>query len=163
MNNSLPRLIDGMVATLRKEVIPHIDGDFARGQAYGVIYMLSSIKAARRLVERVPFEQLRALEETSLELRTLAAELPGAPLPDAREPREAARLPPNWRRSATRAIERICELIDWLAANRATVAPWRSHPSEAAIDKYLNWQSRFELKTSAKPMFVEMSGGVEKS
>ena len=27
MNNSLPRLIDGMVATLRKEIIPHIDGD----------------------------------------------------------------------------------------------------------------------------------------
>ena len=44
MNNSLPRLIDGMVAMLRKEVIPHIEGDFARGQAYGVIYMLSSIK-----------------------------------------------------------------------------------------------------------------------
>jgi hypothetical protein len=29
MNNSLPRLIDRMIATLRKEVIPHIDGDFA--------------------------------------------------------------------------------------------------------------------------------------
>jgi hypothetical protein len=27
MNNSLPRLIDGMVATLRKEIISHIDGD----------------------------------------------------------------------------------------------------------------------------------------
>jgi hypothetical protein len=35
--------------------------------------------------------------------------------------------------------------------------------AEGAIDKYLNWQFRIELKTSAKPMFVEMSGGVEKS
>ena len=55
MNNSLPRLIDGMVATLRKEVIPHIEGDFARGQAYGVIYMLEQHQTARRLVERLPF------------------------------------------------------------------------------------------------------------
>ena len=42
MNNSLPRLIDGMVATLRKEVIPRVEGDFARGQAFGVIYMLKA-------------------------------------------------------------------------------------------------------------------------
>ena len=44
MNNSLPRLIDGMIATLREEVIPHVEGEFARGQAFGLIYMLNSIR-----------------------------------------------------------------------------------------------------------------------
>ena len=44
MNNSLHRLIDGMVATLRSEVIPNIGTEFARGQAFGVIYMLNSIR-----------------------------------------------------------------------------------------------------------------------
>ena len=44
MNNSLPRLIEGMVATLRSEIIPHLDGEFARGQAFGVIYMLNNIR-----------------------------------------------------------------------------------------------------------------------
>ena len=91
MNNSLPRLIDGMVATLRKEVIPHIDGDFARGQAYGVIYMLGSIKLRAAWSNAFLSEQLRALEAASLELKSLAAELPGAPLPEARERAEAAR------------------------------------------------------------------------
>ena len=65
MNNSLPRLIDGMIATLRKEVIPHIDGDFARGQAYGVIYMLSSIKLRAAWSNAFLSEQLRALEAAS--------------------------------------------------------------------------------------------------
>ena len=162
MNNSLPRLIDGMVATLRKEVIPHIDGDFARGQAYGVIYMLSSIKLRAAWSNAFLSEQLRALEEASLELGTRAAELPGAPLPEVRE---RAKLPDAAELEAERNAgdRRICELIDWLAENRATIAPGALARAEAAIDKYLSWQSRFELKTSAKPMFVEMSGGAEKS
>lgn len=32
MNNSLERLIDRMTATLRADVIPHIEGDLAHGQ-----------------------------------------------------------------------------------------------------------------------------------
>jgi len=162
VNNSLPRLIDGMVATLRKEVIPHIDSDFARGQAYGVIYMLSSIKLRAAWSNAFLSEQLHALEETSLELKDLAAELAGAPLPDAPD---RTKLPDSAELEEVRNAgdRRICELIDWLATNRATVAPGVLTRAEAAIDKYLNWQSRFELKTSAKPMFAEMSGGVEKS
>jgi hypothetical protein len=162
VNNTLPRLIEGMVATLRKEVIPHIDGDFARGQAYGVIYMLNSIKLRAAWSNAFLSEQLRALEEASLELRTVAAELPGAPLPEARE---RANLPDTAELEAVRNAgdRRICELIDWLAANQATIAPGALARAEATIDSYLNRQSTFELKTSAKPMFMEISGGVEKS
>jgi hypothetical protein len=158
----LPRLIDGMVATLRKEVIPHIDGDFARGQAYGVIYMLNSIKLRAAWSNAFLSEQLRALEEARLELRTLAAELPGAPVPD---PSERANLPDTAELEAVRNAgdRRICELIDWLAANQATIAPDALARAEATIDRYLDRQSRFELTTSAKPMFVEISGGAEKS
>ena len=57
---------------------------------------------------------------------------------------------------------RMCELIDWLAANRAKIAPRTLARVEAAIDRYLNWQSKFEQSTSAKPMFAEMSSGAEK-
>ena len=73
MNNSLPRLIDGMVATLRREVIPHIDGDFARGQAFGVIYMLNSLKLRASWSNEFLIEQLRALEEASRDLSGLGA------------------------------------------------------------------------------------------
>ena len=161
MNNSLPRLIDGMIATLRKEGIPHIDGDFARGQAYGVIYMLSSIKLRAAWSNAFLSEQLRALEAVSLELKDLAAELPGAPLPDARE---RVKLPDAAELEAERNAgdRRICELVDWLAANRAKIAPPTLARVEAGIDRYLNWQSKFEQSTSAKPMFAEMSSGAEK-
>ena len=86
MNNSLPRLIDGMVATLRKEVIPHIDGDFARGQAFGVIYMLNSLKLRASWSNEFLVEQLRALEEASRDLSGLGAEIPAALVPSVRAP-----------------------------------------------------------------------------
>ncbi len=161
MNNSLPRLIDGMVATLRKEVIPHVDGDFARGQAYGLIYMLNSIRLRAAWSNAFLSEQLHALEEASLELKALAEEMPGAPFVESPE---CPKLPDADELEAARDAgdRRICALIDWLAANKATVAPGALARSAAAIDRYLNRQLRFELATSAKPMFGEMSGGAEK-
>jgi hypothetical protein len=162
VNNSLSRLIDGMVATLRKEIIPHISGDFARGQAYGVIYMLNSLKLRASWSNAFLAEQLRALDDVSRELEILSADLPGAPLPDVRVPAalpEAAAL----EAARDRGDAGLAELIDWLAANGPNLSPEARKAAETAIDKYLNRQSRYEISTSARPMFIEMSGGAEKT
>ena len=162
MNNSLPRLIDGMVATLRKEVIPHIEGDFARGQAFGVIYMLNSLKLRASWSNEFLVEQLRALEEAARELDEFGAEIPAALVPGARAPREA---PASAELEAMRnqGDERISALIDWLAEHRESVSAEAAARIEATIDRYLHRQLKWELSTSAKPMFVEISGGVERS
>ena len=44
MNNSFARLIDGMNATLRSEVLTRLDDEFARGQVFGVINLLNTFK-----------------------------------------------------------------------------------------------------------------------
>ena len=162
MNNSLPRLIDGMIATLRKEVIPHIEGDFARGQAFGVIYMLNSLKLRASWSNEFLVEQLRALEEASRELDGLDAEIPAALVPGTSAPRQA---PASAELEAMRnqGDERICALIEWLASNRESVSAEIAAHIEAAIDRYLHRQLKWELSTSAKPMFVEISGGAERS
>ena len=162
MNNSLPRLIDGMVATLRKEVIPRIEGDYARGQAFGVIYMLNSIKLRCSWSNAFLVEQLKALEDASRDLQAIAADLPGAPLPDVRAPVA----PPG-----AGALEEmrdagdasLADLIDWLAANRTRLPAVAAERAEKIVDAYLARQAKYEISTSAKPMFVEMSGGAEKT
>ena len=161
MNNSLSRLIDGMIAQLRKEVIPHVEGDFARGQAFGVIYMLNSLKLRASWSNAFLIEQLRALEETNRELAALAPELPGAPMPDTRAPKDLPSAE-TLQEMRDEGDGRLCELIDWLASRRASVSAPALARCEAIIDAYLARQARFELTTSAKPMFVEMSGGAEK-
>jgi hypothetical protein len=162
MNNSLPRLIDGMIATLRKEVIPRVEGEYARGQAFGVIYMLSSIKLRCSWSDAFLIEQLKALADASRELDALALELPGAPLPNVHAPAalsDAGAL--EAMRNAGDAS--LCELIDWLAANRARLPAEVVARAEAIVDAYLARQAKYEISTSAKPMFVEISGGVEKT
>ena len=44
MNTSLARIIDGMIATVRSEIISRLDDEFARGQAYGVVDLLNNLK-----------------------------------------------------------------------------------------------------------------------
>jgi hypothetical protein len=162
MNNSLPRLIDGMVSALRKEIIPNIESDFARGQAFGIIYMLNSLKLRASWSSPFLIEQLRALEDASREIGGLAGELPGAPLPEVRAPAQA----PDARdleAKRDRGDERISALIDWLAIHRSEISVETAARAEAAIDKYLDRQWKFEISTSAKPMFMEISSGAEKS
>ena len=43
MNNSLERLIAGIMATLRADVIPNVTDAYARGQAMGVIVLLNNL------------------------------------------------------------------------------------------------------------------------
>jgi hypothetical protein len=160
MNNSLPRLIDGMIATLRREIIPHVEGDFARGQAFGIIYALNSIQRRATWSNQFLGEQLRALGQASQELQALAGELPGAPLPSFTEAPDLpdARTLEEARNSGD---AQICKTIDWLAERRDALSPATVARVDAVIDAYLTRQLKWELETSAKPMFSEMSRGRE--
>lgn len=160
MNNSLPRLIDGMIETLRREIIPRIDGDFVRGQAFGLIYMLNSIRCRAAWSNPFLSEQLCALDDVSRQLAEVASELPGAPLPsrciqtnlpdaDALE------------RIRDQGNSQLCGLIDWLAAQRSTLPVAIGARVDAIIGDYLDRQIKWELETSAKPMFTEISRGRE--
>ena len=160
MNNSLPRLIDGMIATLRREIIPNIEGDFARGQAFGVIFLLNSIQRRASWSNRFFHEQLRALSKASQELQALAGQLPGAPLPAATE---APDLPEEGALEAARNAgdEQLCLMIDWLAQRREALPTAVVAQVEAIIDEYLTRQLKWEIETSAKPMFTAISRGSE--
>jgi hypothetical protein len=154
MNNSIERLIDGMAATLRTEVIPHIEGDYARGQAFGVIYMLNSLKLRASWSNAFLLGQLRMLEEAAESLKAL--DLPGAPLPSVVAPKslpDASEL----KTLRDRGDAEMCALVDWLAGREGEAAA----KARGIVDDYINKQTKYELSTSAKPMFVEMSGGAE--
>jgi hypothetical protein len=161
LNNSLPRLIDGMIATLRGEIIPHVEGDFARGQAFGLIYMLNSIRLRAAWSNEFLCEQLQALDEASRDLEAVMTDLPGAPALTLRAP---SGLPTAVELESMRdqGAARVCELIDWLATHRAGAPAVAVARAEDIIDRYIHRQLKWELSTSAKPMFDEISRGSEK-
>jgi len=78
MNNSFARLIDGMCATLRSEVLTRLDDEFARGQVFGVINLLNTFKTRADWSAGFLLEQIAAQHQAFDALRPLV----GIPLPD---------------------------------------------------------------------------------
>lgn len=147
MNNSFTRLIDGMCATLRAEVLTRLDDEFARGQVFGVINLLNTFKVRADWSAGFLLQQLAAQQEA---FDALAA-LPGAPA----VPR--APLPP---------VTPIAELLARRdEGNRAIVellhADTLPAGAEALLRRAMRAEVDLELKNSPRPLFAEMSSGRE--
>lgn len=156
MNNSLKRMIEGMVATLRQDVIPHIGTEFARGQAFGVIYMLNSIQMRANWSPEFVGEQIAAQLALRDALSPLLQGMNAPALPQAAADGASVQ--------ALEALRddnenRVCELIQW--RNSAVLDGAIAMVIERQLRVYMDRQLRHELQTSAKPMFAEMSSGAE--
>ena len=165
MNNSFSRLIDGMCATLRGEVLTRLDDEFARGQVFGVINLLNTFKAradwsAGFLLEQIAAQQqaldgVRARVAGSTAEATLPA-LPQAPLPAAMPIAELLAR----RDAGNRAID---ALVAWLdaAGGGGTLDPDAAAAVEALLRGAMRAEVDLELKHSPRPLFAEMSSGKE--
>lgn len=168
MNNSFARLIDGMNATLRSEVLPRLDDDFARGQVFGVINLLNTFKVRADWSPGFVMQQLQAQRAALQEVAALArdagvvdglprepASLASAAAPDPLQPGSAGVGALLAQRDAgNRAIG---EWLRWL--DDTHVRP----PAAAAIEKVLRAAMRaevdVEIRNSPRPLFAEMSSG----
>ncbi len=160
MNNSFDRLIDGMCATLRAEVLTRLDDEFARGQVFGVINLLNTFKARADwspgfLVQQLQ-AQARALDQArqSLQGVTQAPQVPPLEVPVPVEADTLLAL----RDDGNRAIG---ELLVWLAEHRATLPAETAQAVEQALRQSMRSEIEIELKNSPRPLFAEMSSGKE--
>lgn len=157
MNNSLDRLIDGLIATVRAEIIPRLDDEFARGQAYGVVDVLNNLKPridwlATPLAEEVA-EQRALLAGLGAQFGAVAGYPAAAALPEAgNTARDVEQL-------RNRLDEQICAIIDWLGVQRATLPAEQVGAAEANIKQHLQRQLKRELSLTPKPLFGEISKG----
>mgnify|MGYP003634989526 FL=1 len=158
MDNSLNRLIDGMVSTLRQEVIPHIDTEFARGQAFGVIYMLKSLQLraewSPEFIGKQLSEQLELADQAKAYLKGVEApKLPEAAAPDASVAELQAQRDHN--------DQRICALIEWHGNASSALGAEKWAGLERELRTFMDKQMKHELKPSAKPIFAEISSGAD--
>ena len=163
MNNSFARLIDGMCATLRNEVLTRLDDDYARGQVFGVINLLNTFKV--RADWSADFLRLQIGAQLEA-LRGVAALLDTIGWPQSNRPPRAAPAADGattaeligHRDDGNRAL---VQTLDWLAEAREELGAGHA----AAIDRLLLAAMRaevdLELKYSPRPLFAEMSSGRE--
>ena len=158
MNNSFGRLIDGMCGTLREHVLPQLKDEFARGQVFGVIFALNTLKVRGDWSTTFLAEELAAQRSALEELSRLAASIPvpapWAAVPVAPPATPAARLE-ALRNEGARALT---DALAWISQHHDRIPSDVSAAMEEAIRRAARAEIEIEMKSSARPMFAEMSG-----
>lgn len=163
MNNSFARLIDGMCATLRQEVLTRLDDEYARGQVFGVINLLNTFKARADWSPGFLREQIAAQRVAIDGIAELASTLPATsrpPLsccPDVPAVATAAELLAL--RDANNTA--LSTLVAWIDEARPTLPPDLTGGIDKLLLSALRAEVDIELKHSPRPLFAEMSSGRE--
>ncbi len=160
MTNSLERIFDGVIEALQSKVIPKIQDESARSQAYGALDMLRNLKprvewALGPLQDDVA--QQLVLVERIATLADRAVPAPPAAPSDTFLPSRptAADVEPM----RDRLDQYLCEVLRWADENRGRLSPGRAEEIEAAIRDQQRVRLRRELKLTAPPLFGEISRG----
>jgi hypothetical protein len=160
MNNSIGRLIEGMAETLRQEIIPKLDDEFARGQAFGIIYMLNTLKLRASWSIEGLSHQREELVGLFGRLEHLVSDLAHPGLPDL-STGSAFPTAASLEAVRDRGDQAVCDWLDWVSAQDGALPKGRLQSLRDELLGYVARQMRHEVKTSAKPMFAEMSRGSE--
>lgn len=155
MNNSFPRLIDGMCATLRSEVLNRLDDDFARGQVFGVINLLNTFKVRADWSAGFLLQQIEAQRVALDGVAALRGEPPAPHAGPAATP--IAELLVLRDEGNRRISARLAELN----RGRAGLAPEVASQVESLLREAMRAELAIELKNAPRPLFAEMSSGSE--
>jgi hypothetical protein len=152
MNNSLARLFEGVIATLRADVIPRIEDGYARGQAVGVIDILNGLSLNVDWSVDHLTATVEAQEAAIARVRSLVADLPAPPSGAGEGATVVARL--EARRDANdRHIGGLWPLLDARAG-----APGVAEAA-SVLKAYMHDELKREMKRTPKPLFGEIAKG----
>ncbi|HWK68911.1 MAG TPA: hypothetical protein VNS34_28645 [Rhizobiaceae bacterium] len=151
MNVPLSRIIEGIIATMRSDVIPHVSDSYARGQAVGVIDLLNNI-APRVEWAQLPLLELveakrRLLEEIARTVPDVAAQPVVEETPATAEGLLVLR---------GRLDAAICDAIAFLWPRRHEPDCGRA---AGLIQAHLHDEMTAEMKITRKPLFAEIASG----
>jgi hypothetical protein len=155
MNNSLERLVEGMIATLRNHVIANISDAYARGQAIGVVDLLNNIGPRIEWARAPIVEAIEARRRAIGEARALT---PGAPMGAASPSVDAL---------AEASAEALAAERDRLDGEIADLIQWCSGPAAsgdtggaiAVLRRHIHDELTLEMKRTKKPLFAEIAKG----
>jgi hypothetical protein len=160
MTNSLGRIFDGLIEALQSGVIPQIQDESARSQAYGVLDMLRNLKprvewAVGPLQDDVA-QQLALVGRIAALTDRAVPRAPAAPTDTALPSRPtAADLEPM----RDRFDHYLCEVLRWADENRGRLPAGQADEIEGVIRDQQRVRLRRELKLTAPALFGEISRG----
>jgi len=160
MNNSLDRLFSGIIASLHSEIIPRLDDEFARGQAYATIDLLNNLRPRLDWAVGPLAAQIAAQLVAARRVDELAQGLKDGPpaLPPALAAMPDPAAGETLRRLRDQLDEHLCKVIDWQNQPPAGVAETALAAIAAITAQYMQEQVRREVSLLPKPLFGEIAG-----
>jgi len=156
MTNSLERIFDGMIDVLHTRVIPRIQDEFARGQAYGALDLLRNLKPRVEWAVGPLQDDVAAELALAERIAGVIPELPSLPTETRATPgRTASEL----ERTRDRIDEHLCAVLRWISEHRDAIAVDRAAEVETAIRDQQRPRLKREVKLTAPPLFGEISRG----
>ncbi len=160
MNNSLNRLIDGIIIALEREIIPRVDDAYARGQAFAVMDLLRNMRPRLEWSREVTLAQVGLQEEALKRIDDLCrgqVERPPAYAPPAAASITLDTKHLEARRDRLEA--EVCGVLKWLTEHRGALDAAVAQSVEDALTNYMREAVKRELALTANPLFAEISRG----
>jgi hypothetical protein len=160
MNNSLNRLIDGIIIALEREIIPRVDDAYARGQAFAVMDLLRNMRPRLEWSREVTLAQVGLQEAALRRVDDLCRGL--VERPPAYEPPAALSVTLETKELEARRDRleaEVCGVLKWLTGHRAALDTAVAKSVEETITNYMREAVRRELALTANPLFAEISRG----
>lgn len=151
MNNSLDRLFAGLIASLHGEIIPRLDDEFARGQAYAAMDLLNNLRPRIDWALGPLAEQIAAQLAAAQRIAMLA---PEQALPEELKTQPQPATGQALRNYRDALDEHLCRVIDWLPLAPAV----QRDAVQEVLNQYMKDQVRREVSLAAKPLFGEIAG-----
>lgn len=156
MSISLERLIEGIIATMRTDVIPNVSDAYARGQAVGVIDLLNNIAArvewSRKPIEVAVVEKLDALRRVGELVPELGHHGAAFVLDPAASTLELTAM-------RDRLDGAICDTLAALLQRRRHGIDAASAEAIDLLVDSLRQELKREMKLTRKPLFAEIASG----
>jgi hypothetical protein len=160
MNNSLNRLIDGIIIALEREIIPRVDDAYARGQAFAVMDLLRNMRPRLEWSREVTLAQV-GLQEAALgrvdDLCRAQGMRPPAYAPPPAPSNTLGTKELEARRDQLEA--EVCGLLKWLGGHRTALDPTVAKSVDDTLTNYMREAIKRELALTANPLFAEISRG----
>ncbi|APE45991.1 hypothetical protein BOO69_20780 (plasmid) [Sulfitobacter alexandrii] len=148
MKPSVARMMQGIVETLRDDVIPHVGDGYARGQALGVIDLLNNY-GARLDWDGVQIAGQIAAKRAALAEAEALAGGSGAVTGTVEVPQSTALLA-----EAAELDRQISErLLGWMAEGAGAEA------AVARLRRHMHDELREDMKLTHRPSFAEIAKG----
>ena len=151
MNNTLDRLFAGLIASLRSEIIPRLDDEFARGQAYAAMDLLNNLRPRLDWAVGPLAEQIAAQLAAAERIAALASQFA---LPEALKTGPQPATGEALRNYRDALDEHLCKVLDGLPQ----VPGAQRDAMQAVLTQYMKEQVRREVSLAAKPLFGEIAG-----